>query len=139
MSYNHYVFAKWTKGENVERSMKKPINKHNSQNEQQTNFSYEMDGFLGSAQHQTEMFDNTNNTDTSYGYSNGGFDDLGNGFTRQTTKRDSFNEMLSHRDLHTQVGQNPFLAGESYIQHLKVQEDYLRPQNTNVIEPKTNS
>jgi len=47
--------------------------------------------------------------------------------------------MLSHRDLHTQVGQNPFLAGEHYLQHLNVQENYLRPQNTNVIEPKNNS
>lgn len=142
MSYNHYVFAKWTKGESVERSMKKPTSGNNSQTYGHGH---------GNLEHivTTQMFDNINDTEYGYSsensngninsYSNGGLDDLGNGFTRQTTKRDSFNEMLSHRDLHTQVGQNPFLAGESYIQHLKVQEDYLRPQNTNDISPNTNS
>jgi hypothetical protein len=66
-------------------------------------------------------------------------DQSASGFTRQANKRDSFNEMLSGRDMHTQVGQNPFLAGESYLNHLKIQEDFLRPQNTAAMEPKKDS
>lgn len=113
MSYSYYLISKWTKGEEVEKSIRK-TNNETKQEIQNIN--------------KGEMFDNKNNNNNSE-----------TGFTRQTNKRDSFNEMLSHRDLHTQVGQNPFLAGEHYLEHLNVQENYLRPQNTNVIEPKNNS
>jgi hypothetical protein len=115
MSYSYYLISKWTKGEEVEKSIRK-TNNENNQEKQSIN--------------KTEMFDNNINNNNNNSET---------GFTRQANKRDSFNEMLSHRDLHTQVGQNPFLAGEHYLQHLNVQENYLRPQNTNVIEPKNNS
>ena len=111
MSYSHYVISKWTKGEEVERSLRKKDDSNNSQRQTQQSLL------------QTDM--NEIQTDS--------------GYTRQPNKRDSFNEMLSHRDLHTQVGQNPFLAGEHYLQHLHVQENYLRPQNTNAFEPKGSS
>ena len=115
MTYSYYLISKWTKGEQVERSIRvqnepiqqelsKPIQQDQSQN----------------------TFDNTNTNTTDFGYS------------RQPNKRDAFNEILSHRDLHTQVGQNPFLAGENYLQHLQIQENFLRPQNTNSIDPKNN-
>lgn len=135
----HYMISKWSKGEIVERSMRGS----NDNNQTKSN--------PVGAQYQTQqqyLLDNNNEMNASsaiqtsihtvvaptpdYGSINE------NGFTRQTNKRDAFNEILSHRDLHTQVGQNPFLAGESYLQHLSIQENFLRPQNTNVIEPKTN-
>lgn len=116
-NYSHFLFTRWTKGETVEKSSRFQKNNHDSQQEKNDNID-----------------DDINNYNESKV-----FDDLSNGFTRQVNKRDSFNQMLSNRDLHTQVGQNPFLAGESYLQHLKIQEDFLRPQNTNIIEPKTNS
>jgi hypothetical protein len=122
-NYNHFITSKWTlfDGEKVEKSSRKQGNAEYHQQQYQEHYQ-EQDN----PQHM--MFETST-----------GLNDLGNGFTRQTNKRDSFNEMLSHRDLHTQVGQNPFLAGESYLQHIKVQEDFLRPQNTNIIEPNTNS
>jgi hypothetical protein len=60
------------------------------------------------------------------------------GYTRRTSKRDEFNQKLGDRDFHTQVGQNPFLAGESYLNHLNIEQQFLRPQNTNSIMPNTN-
>lgn len=60
------------------------------------------------------------------------------GYTRRTSKRDEFNQKLGNRDFHTQVGQNPFLAGESYLNHLNIEQQFLRPQNTNSIVPNTN-
>lgn len=116
MSYSYYLISKWTKGEEVEKSIRKTNNENNQQIQ---------------SIDKGEMFDNNNINNSN--------NNTETGFTRQANKRDSFNEMLSHRDLHTQVGQNPFLAGEHYLQHLNVQENYLRPQNTNVIEPKNNS
>lgn len=107
MSYSYYLTSKWSKGEEVEKSIRKT-------NNESSGLTTEVASASVSAESES-------------------------GFTRQANKRDAFNEMLSHRDLHTQVGQNPFLAGEHYLQHLNVQENYLRPQNTNVIEPKNNS
>lgn len=132
---SYYLFTKWTKGETVEKSVRsKPV----SSKEQQGERSGEQvavenqDGYgNGNGDSGGEM---------SYGgqmYST--IDQNASGFTRQTNKRDSFNEMLSGRDMHTQVGQNPFLAGESYLNHLKIQEDFLRPQNTAAMEPKKDS
>lgn len=132
-----YLVSKWSKsGEIVERSMRGS----NDNNQTISN--------PGCAQYQTQqqyLLDNNNEMNASYAIQTSIHTVVApnsineNGFTRQTNKRDAFNEMLSHRDLHTQVGQNPFLAGESYLQHLSIQENFLRPQNTNVIEPKTNS
>jgi len=113
MSYSYYLTSKWTKGEEVEKSIRK-TNNDSSQTSATSASATALE--MGGPSGETES-----------------------GFTRQANKRDAFNEMLSHRDLHTQVGQNPFLAGEHYLQHLNVQENYLRPQNTNVIEPKNNS
>lgn len=107
MSYSYYLTSKWSKGEEVEKSIRKS-------NNESSGLTTAVERASASAESES-------------------------GFTRQANKRDAFNEMLSHRDLHTQVGQNPFLAGEHYLQHLNVQENYLRPQNTNVIEPKNNS
>ena len=111
MSYSYYLTSKWSKGEEVEKSIRKT-------NNESSGLTTEAASVSGSVSASAESE---------------------SGFTRQANKRDAFNEMLSHRDLHTQVGQNPFLAGEHYLQHLNVQENYLRPQNTNVIEPKNNS
>lgn len=139
----HYMISKWSKGETVERSMRGNIVSSQTSTNQTTH--------TGNQQYQTQqqyLLDNNNEMNATSAiqtsiHTNGIVSNPThtneNGFTRQTNKRDAFNEMLSHRDLHTQVGQNPFLAGESYLQHLSIQENFLRPQNTNVIEPKTNS
>ena len=141
---SYFLFTKWTKGESVERSVRsKPT------------ASKERNGDDGATGYQEGSGDTRNGEDYGYGYSygyghgtgemnygrqmHGSVDQSASGFTRQANKRDSFNEMLSGRDMHTQVGQNPFLAGENYLNHLKIQENFLRPQNTAAIEPKKDS
>jgi len=127
---SYFLFTKWTKGESVEKSVRsKPT------------ASKEQNGAQASADHQEGYGEGHCDSDGDGGLSYGGrmcstIDQGASGFTRQANKRDSFNAMLSGRDMHTQVGQNPFLAGESYLNHLKIQEDFLRPQNTAVMEPK---
>lgn len=111
---SHFLISRWTKGEHVEKSLRKT-----SQNN-------------GNHQQQPQEDDKEINL------GGGNIEQSSSGFTRQANKRDSFNQMLSNRDMHTQVGQNPFLAGESYLKHLKIQEDFLRPQNTNMLISNTN-
>lgn len=132
---SYFLFTKWTKGETVERSMRsKPVSSKEQpgeRNGEQVAVGYQEGYGNGHGNGDGEM---------NYGgqmYST--IDQSASGFTRQANKRDSFNEMLSGRDMHTQVGQNPFLAGESYLNHLKIQEDFLRPQNTAAMEPKKDS
>ena len=120
--YPFFLFTLWTKGEAVERSRR--TNPEKSTQGQQHPQEY--------GQQQSQEYGQQPQEYGGRGFGQG----LDDGFTRQANKRDSFNEMLSHRDMHTQVGQNPFLAGESYLNHLKIQENFLRPQNTNVMESK---
>ena len=140
-SYSCIIISKWTPIEDqpqeVERSMRR-VSQLNGQNNK------------CSTSNQQEMgidfqFDSSDVGGTGFecmvpgdGYMQGNVLEGGQqgGFTRAANKRDEFNMKLGHRDQHTQVGQNPFLAGESYIQHLNVQENFLRPQNTNMIYPK---
>lgn len=121
---SYYLFTKWTKGEPVEKSSRgKPPP---SEGEREQPLAASITEGWGGVDHGT-------------GSMVGEHQDTTSGFTRQANKRDSFNEMLSNRDMHTQVGQNPFLAGESYLNHLKIQEDFLRPQNTAIMDPKANN
>ena len=134
---SYYLFTKWTKGETVERSVRsKPVPDKEQQGERSgEQVTLDHQGGYGNSYSASD-----GGGEISYGgqmYST--IDQNASGFTRQANKRDSFNEMLSGRDMHTQVGQNPFLAGESYLNHLKIQEDFLRPQNTAAMEPKKDS
>ena len=122
---SYFLFTKWTKGEAVEKSerrQKKQPDQPSVQGDECDDGGQWYNG--GASSDQTYLI---------------GQDAAASGFTRQANKRDAFNEMLGHRDMHTQVGQNPFLAGESYLNHLKIQEDYLRPQNTAILDAKMNS
>lgn len=123
---SYFLFTKWTKGESVEKSLRsKPSSEGTSAcAPQPPSETEETLGWYGSG-------------DATAGFSTES-QTVASGFTRQANKRDAFNEMLGSRDMHTQVGQNPFLAGESYLNHLKIQEDFLRPQNTAMMDAKMN-
>lgn len=138
---SYFLFTRWTKGETVEKSLRtKALVSNKSSGNSETSVNRDS-YYMSSQQERHQSSDNLWDSNAGDQYTNVGevchaesFSP--SGYTRQANKRDSFNEMLSHRDMHTQVGQNPFLAGESYLKHLKIQEDFLRPQNTNVMEPK---
>ena len=49
---------------------------------------------------------------------------------QDSNRRDSMNGKLSARRMIQQVGQNPFHTGNSYINDLKVQEQFLRPKSS---------
>lgn len=128
-TYTHIIVSRWKEltNEPIEKSKRRQENENEVYTEKQVfpdnNTQWEFDSVNQDMSNQ--------NDDSSH---------LG-GMTRKINKRDEFNQKLGFRDLHTQVGQNPFLAGESYLQHLNIQESFLRPQNTNTITitPSENS
>ena len=49
---------------------------------------------------------------------------------QESNRRESLNGKLSDRSMVQQVGQNPFLMGNSYLSDIDVQEQFLRPKNS---------
>lgn len=126
--YSYFVQSKWTKltDEPIEKTPKAnrnvnhdKIQQHHQQQEETYPYDWSLENDISHLSPQNQ----------GYGVE---------GYTRRTSKRDEFNQKLGHRDFHTQVGQNPFLAGESYLQHLNIEQQFLRPQNTNTMVPNTN-
>ena len=50
---------------------------------------------------------------------------------RPFNKRENIDNKLSLRQLNTQTGQNIFLNKSNYINDLEIQENYLKPINSN--------
>ena len=49
-----------------------------------------------------------------------------------SNKREDVNTKLSDRQMLGQVSHNPFLTSTDYVNDLEVQENYLKPQNSNM-------
>lgn len=106
---------KWTNGEKYEKTLININNNNNSNNNSNKNHM------------ENKMNDNTQ-TEI---FSKEGL--VQNGFVLKHTKRESFNDKLSERSYHTQVSQNPFLAGRTYSDDIEVEENFLRPKNSSSI------
>ena len=54
-------------------------------------------------------------------------------FSRQLThnKRELPNDKINERMMFSQIGQNPFLTNNNYIEDISIQEKLLRPKNSN--------
>jgi hypothetical protein len=51
---------------------------------------------------------------------------------QESNRRDSLNGKLSDRRMVQQVGQNPFLMGNNYLNDIDTQEQFLRPKNSHL-------
>ena len=49
-----------------------------------------------------------------------------------SNRREDVNSKLSERQMIGQVSHNPFLTSTDYVNDLEVQENYLKPQNSNM-------
>jgi hypothetical protein len=59
------------------------------------------------------------------------FDDGTESCMRVSNKREDANTKLNERLLIENVNQNPFLPRNNYINDLKVQDEFLKPKNSN--------
>lgn len=48
-----------------------------------------------------------------------------------SNKREIANEKINERHMISQIGQNPFLSKNTYLDDLDIQETYLKPKNSN--------
>lgn len=48
-----------------------------------------------------------------------------------SNKRELANEKINERHMISQIGQNPFLSRNTYLDDLEVQEAFLKPKNSN--------
>lgn len=48
-----------------------------------------------------------------------------------SNKREIANEKINERYMISQIGQNPFLSQNKYLDDLEVQEAFLKPKNSN--------
>lgn len=103
----------WTTGEKYEKSYKNnnPISKNKA--------SYNVSN--------TELveFNNINISTNNENNSNN------NGFMKGSNKRELVNNKLNERNMISQIGQNPFMTNNNYINDLVNQQTFLIPQNSN--------
>ncbi len=52
------------------------------------------------------------------------------GYTRKSNKRDEQNEKLSGREMMVQTSINPFMNNQNYLDDIKKESEYLRPQKS---------
>jgi hypothetical protein len=64
-------------------------------------------------------------------------DELSNHFlvenqeSKNFNKRDIANNKINERLMISQIGQNPFLSRNNYLEDLDIQENFLKPKNSN--------
>lgn len=110
--------VKWTNGEKYEKSLRKKND--------------DLSGITNQTYNENSESLNENNSDNN---KNQYHDDrfIQQGFVLKQNKRDAFNDKLLERGFHTQLSQNPFLSGGNYISDIEVEDNFLRPKNTNTI------
>jgi len=59
------------------------------------------------------------------------FDDGTESCMRVSNKREDANTKLSERSMIENISQNPFLSRNNYLEDLQVQDEFLKPKNSN--------
>jgi hypothetical protein len=106
---------KWTKGEPYERSRRL---KHVQELENKQ-FSKEMDdsAYTSSLNHDENTWDLLNQTAANSGF-------------KVSNKREEIDSKMAGRDMLQQIGFNPFLGENNYINDISVRDQFLKPVNT---------
>jgi hypothetical protein len=106
---------KWTKGEPYERSRRL---KHVQELENKE-FSKNMEtsAYTSSLNHDENTWDILNKTAGGYGF-------------KVSNKREELDTKIADRGLTQQIGFNPFLGENSYINDVSIRDQYLKPINT---------
>ena len=99
-------YLKWSKGEKYEQSLKNDKEKYLANAEENVAEEYnKMKSLL--------------------------FDDGSESCMRVSNKREDANTKLSERCMIENISQNPFLSRNNYLNDLQVQDEFLKPKNSN--------
>lgn len=113
----------WTNGEKYERT-KRIFNGENKNSNE-----YDIKNMVMNNRIDNDIY-NKNCIDTLY---NSNIKDDNNflDVNEKQNKREMHNEKLSSRDMLIQSNTNPFFKNTNYIDHLNMEEQFLRPQDSN--------
>ena len=108
---------KWTKGEPYERS-RRMVRTDENNNKVDTEYikHIEDSAYSSSLNHDENTWDILNQS-------------IYNGFKRES-KREELDFKIADRELVQQIGFNPFLANQNYLQDIQVRDQFLKPVNT---------
>jgi hypothetical protein len=114
---------KWTKGESYERSRRL---KHVQELENKE-FSKEMEqtAYTASLNHDENTWEMLNQSAANSGF-------------KVSNKREELDSKMANRDMLQQIGFNPFLGQNSYIEDISVRDQFLKPVNTTQGSSKSN-
>lgn len=99
-------YLRWSKGEKYEQSLKSDKEKYTANVEENVAAEYnKMKCLL--------------------------FDDGSESCMRVSNKREDANTKLSERCMIENISQNPFLSRNNYLNDLQVQDEFLKPKNSN--------
>ena len=106
---------KWTKGEPYERSRRL---KHVQELENKE-FSKEMEetAYTASLNHDENTWEMLNQNAANSGF-------------KVSNKREELHSKMANRDMLQQIGFNPFLGQNSYIEDISIRDQFLKPINT---------
>lgn len=113
----------WTNGEKYEKT-KRIFNGENKNSNE-----YDIKNMVMNNRIDNDIY-NKNYIDTLY---NSNIKDDNNflDVNEKQNKREMHNEKLSSRDMLIQSNTNPFFKNTNYIDHLNMEEQFLRPQDSN--------
>ena len=113
---------KWTKGEPYERS-RRPL-KEQTQEQLEISFTdenyikeVEKSAYSASLNHDENTWDLLNQTAANSGF-------------KVSNKREEIGSKMAGRDMLQQIGFNPFLGENNYINDISVRDQFLKPVNT---------
>lgn len=116
---------KWTKGEPYERSKRQQYNanntnninnSHNMNNDNTYLEEIEKSAYSSSLNYDENTWDILNQT-------------IYDGFKREN-KREDLDLKIADRELVQQIGFNPFLGNQNYLEDIQVRDNFLKPLNT---------
>lgn len=109
---------KWTKGEPYERSRRIVRTNENTDNNIDVEYikQIEKSAYSSSLNHDENTWDILNQS-------------IYDGFKRES-KREELDFKIADRELVQQIGFNPFLGNQNYLQDIEVRDQFLKPVNT---------
>ena len=115
----NYEELKWSLGEKYEQSTKADREKY-------------LENANANANANENANDNSNNNSSDYNQMKSLlFEDGTESCMRVSNKREDANTKLNERSMIESINQNPFLPRNNYINDLQVQDEFLKPRNSN--------
>ena len=110
---------KWTNGEPYERSRRHPKTSDTNINNENMDMNRKItdDAYSSSLHYDENTWDILNQSSSIDGF-------------KTSNKREELDTKINDRELVKQIGNNPFLGENDYIENMSIRDQFLKPLNT---------